>query len=179
MTKFRITFVFVLLIFSVLIGALKGQTNQENPKFSVSVKAAKPEVTLGADIDIAITTTNLTEKFLTFLFARQGNVAVGFEYFVLDEKGAPVAKYGTRYLQLPSGETVPYPPLPGKSMLGGIPPKENSQEGSRISDLYNFDHPGKYTIQVSRKEESSSTPVYSNIITVTVLAPEPAPDAAK
>jgi hypothetical protein len=172
-------FASVLLVLLVFSGALDGQMNPENPKFSLTIKASKPEVTLGSDIDIAITTTNLTEKFLTFLFGNQGNVAVGFEYFVLDEKSAPVAKYGTRYLHFPDGQTVEYPKPPGKSMLGGIPPGESSQTGSKISDIYNFDHPGKYTIQVSRKEESSSIPVYSNIITITVLAPPTVADAPK
>jgi hypothetical protein len=170
---------FAPLVLVFVMGALGAQTNPENQRFTLTIKAVKPEVTQGSDIDIAITTTNLTDKFLEFQFGNQGNVAIGFEYYVLDEKGAPVAKYGTRYLHFPDGQTVPYPKPPGKSMPGGIPPGQSSQGGSKISDLYNFDHPGKYTIQVSQTEESSTTPVYSNIITVTVVAPDPAPDAAK
>jgi hypothetical protein len=173
------TLAFVSLVLFAFAAALAGQSNSEKPTFTLEIKAAKPEVTLGSDIDLAITTRNISEKPLTFLFGNQGNVAVGFEYFVLDEKGAPVAKFATKYLSFPDGQTVPYPKPPGKSMSGGIPPGDSSYEGSKISDIYNFDHPGKYTIQVSRREQSSPTPVYSNTITITVVAPDPAPDAAK
>jgi len=179
MMKFMKTLAFVSLVLVVFAGALTGQTNPENPKFTVTIKAIMPEVTLGSDIDIAITTTNISEEPLSFLFGNRGNVAIGFEYIVLDEKGAPVAKHGTRYLHFPDGQTVPYPTPPGKSMSGGISPGKSSQGGSKVSDLYNFDHPGKYTIQVSQKEESSPTPVYSNTITITVVTPDPAPNAAK
>jgi hypothetical protein len=56
---------------------------------------------------------------------------------------------------------------------------------STISDDYNFDHPGKYTIRVW-KPATKGTPekpelnrVYSNTITITVVAPETPADAPK
>jgi hypothetical protein len=168
--------VFSLLGFVVFCGTLNAQTNPENPKFSLTIKTFKPEVTLGSAIDIAVTTTNISDETLIFQFGNHGNVAVAYQYDVRDEKGAPVAKYGQRYLHFPNGETVPYPSLPGRSMLGGIRPGESTEEGSMVSDIYNFDHPGKYTIQVSRKESWSPSPVYSNIITIIVVAPQPTSD---
>jgi len=167
------------LVLFVFAGVGDGQTNPEPPRFSLTIKAVKPEVTLGSDIDIAITTMNLTDNFLDFQFGNQGNVAIGYKYIVLDEKGVPVTKYGQRTKTLPNGGIWHIPSPPGKSMSGGIPPGDSSLQSSKISDLYKFDHPGKYTIQVSRAEESSPTPVYSNIITITVVDADSAPDAAK
>jgi hypothetical protein len=46
-----------------------------------------------------------------------------------------------------------------------------------VSDVYQVDHPGNYTIQVSRKEPGMPL-VQSNIITVTVLPAGSAPPAA-
>ena len=169
-----------LLVLVVFAGALAAQTNPEQPRFSVTIKALKSEVTLGSDIDIAITTTNLTDETLIFQFGRHGNVADGFEYDVRDEQGAPVAKHEEhRTKHLANGEIWHIPSPTGRSMLGRIRPGESSGRYSTISDIYKFDHPGKYTIQVSQKESGSLVPIYSNTITVTVVIPAPAADAAK
>lgn len=168
-----------LLGFVVFSVPLSAQTNPENPKFTLTIKADHSEVTLGSDIDISITIKNISDEPLRFLFASHGDVADGDQYDVWDEKGAPVAKYPEhRTAQLPNGETwhIPTPPS-GPSGLGGIRPGESVEEGSTVSEIYRFDHPGKYTIQVSRKESWSPSPIYSNIITITVLPASSSPQA--
>jgi hypothetical protein len=162
-----------LLVLVVFACTLHGQTNPVSPKFTLVIKAYKSEVALGSEIGIAITVKSISDEKFTYLFGNQGNVADGYEYDVRDEKGVPVARYGKRVLQLPNGETLQYPRPPGRSFVGEMRPGDSYEQGSTVSDIFQFDHPGKYTIQVSRKESWSPSPVYSNIITVTVLAPEP------
>jgi hypothetical protein len=166
---------FALLPPVVIVSALIAQTNPENPKFTLTIKAYKSEVTLGSDIGIAITVRSISDENFTYLFGNQGNVADGYEYDVRDEKGVPVAMYGKRTLHLPNGETLQYPRPPGRSFVGGMRPGDSYEQGSTISDIFQFDHPGKYTIQVSRKESWMPSPVYSNIITITVLLTDTKP----
>ena len=48
--------------------------------------------------------------------------------------------------------------LPGKSV----------EEGSEVGDIYDFNHPGRYTVQVSRQEQGMPI-VHSNSIVITVV----------
>ena len=61
-----------LLASVVLAVALSAQTNPDNPKFSLTIKADKPEVSLGSEIVFGITTTNLSDGPLVFDFGHQG-----------------------------------------------------------------------------------------------------------
>jgi hypothetical protein len=87
----------------------------------------------------------------------------GYRYDVRDELSAPVAKVVHNDPLYPKH-------LPGSVMIGKgeIRPGKSWDQIARISDVYSFDHPGKYTIQVSRRVSNSSV-IYSNIITITVL----------
>ncbi|MGB9408823.1 MAG: hypothetical protein WCA89_14900 [Terracidiphilus sp.] len=160
-----------LLGFVVFAFPINAQTNPENPKFTLTIKAYHSEVTLGSQFGIAITIRNISDKSLSFRFARHGAMADGDQYDVRENNGKQVARYGEqRTVQHPNGETWHIPAGPvGPSGVGWIRPGESTEEASMISDDYNFDHPGKYTIQVSRKESWSPSPIYSNIITITVL----------
>jgi hypothetical protein len=158
----------VLAVLFVFVGALTAQTNPDNPKFSLEIKTLKPEVVLGADIDIEIKLTNTSEEPITFAFGNRGGFPVGYKWEVRDEQGAPVARFGKRSVQLPNGQIWQVPPHPaGSDMDGQIEPGKNILQGARINNAFPFDHPGKYTIQVSRTMPWSPT-IYSNTITVTV-----------
>lgn len=155
------------------------QTNPENPKFSLTIKAIKPEVALGADVDIEIKITNTSEDPLTFDFSHHGGLPDGYQYEVRDEQGALAVRVGKRYVQFPNGDSIELPRiLPGSRTKGGVLPGKSQLCAARISEVYLFDHPGKYTIQASRKLPDMPE-VYSNIITVTVVAPTPGADAPK
>lgn len=173
MTKFLEILAFALLVPIGLTSALAAQTNPENPKFSLTITADKPEVTLGADIVIGIKITNLSEKPLTFTFGHHGGMPDGYQYDVRDEQGAAVAKVVHKNPLYPTK-------LPGSSIMGGgvIQPGKSIGEGAQISEVYQFGHPGKYSIQVSR-EVPWSPVIYSNIITVTVLPADRKPHAHK
>jgi hypothetical protein len=153
--------VFALLGSVVVAGALNAQTNPENQKFKLNIHAVKPVVALGSDVDIEIELTNTSDHPLTFEFGRSGNVATGYRYDVRDEQGEAVPKVAHHDPLEPSRP-------PGRSGKGEIQSGKSIGEAARISDVFQFDHPGKYTIQVSRVVPSSPT-IRSNIITVTVL----------
>jgi hypothetical protein len=88
-------------------------------------------------------------------------VASGYQYEVRDEQGAMAAKVVPRHLV-------------GRSGQGILKPGNSIESGTWISAVYQFDRPGKYTIQVSRKEPGMPL-VQSNIITITVLPAPPPP----
>lgn len=178
MMKYMKVIKFMLLMPVLFAGALAAQPNPEKPKFTISIRAENPEVISGSQFGISITIKNISDESLPFRFASHGDVSDGDRYDVRDEKGASVAKYGRRTVKLPNGETwhIPAPPV-GASGAGWIRPGESVEEGSMISEDYNFDHPGKYTIQVSRKESWMQSPIYSNTITITVLPAGSTPSA--
>ena len=179
---------FAFLAPVLIAGALAAQTNPEPAKFTIVISAEKPEVILGADIVIAITITNISEEGISIGCGYHGSVQSGYQYDMRDEQGTIVARFGPRYRQLPNGNMFRLPDRPpGNPMPGGcgIKPGGFMHVYSTISDDYNFDHPGKYTIRVW-KPATKGTPekpelnrVYSNTITITVVAPETPADAPK
>jgi len=167
-----------LLASVVLAVALSAQTNPDNPKFSLTIKADKPEVSLGSEIVFGITTTNLSDGPLVFDFGHQGGIPIGYQYDVRYEQGAQVARYEKeRTVQLPNGGTWHIPSPNVSKRIGGIQPGKSIEQGAIISEIYPFDRPGRYTIQVYRKESWMPSPIYSNIITITVLPAANEPSA--
>jgi hypothetical protein len=168
----------------VFSNVLIAQTIPDNPKLSLTIKALNSEVAQGSEFGIAITITNTSEESITLDFGHYGGMPRGYDFDIRDEQGKPVARYGKRYRQLPNGNTLQYPSeLPGSFRDGGIQPGKSIEQGAMLSEVYQFDHPGKYTIQASRKVPGVSV-VYSNTITITVLpaeskSPEDQPPAQK
>jgi len=181
MTRFMKALAFALLAPILSSSILSAQTNPEPPKFTILIRADKPEVTLGSDIAIAIKITNISAESLTFSFGYHGRMPDSYQFDMQDEQGVTVAKFGPRYRQLPNGNMFRLPDRPAGSMRwGGIEPGKSVEEHATISDDYNFDHPGKYTIRVwepatkGTPEKPELNRVYSNTITVTVLPATPA-----
>ena len=181
MMKFVKVSGFALLVFALSASEIAAQSNPEKPKFSLTIKAQRSEVAVGSDIQIEITITNTSDDPLIFASGRHGNLPDGYEYDVHDEQGTMAVKFGKRYVQLPDGNILQLPSRPaGSHSLGGqgIQPGKSIDELATISDVYQLNHPGKYTIQVSRKEPWSPT-IYSNTITISVMAAEPEAEAPK
>jgi hypothetical protein len=172
-------FAFAFLVLFASTTVISAQTTPENPKFKLVISSDKPEVILGSDIRIEITITNISEKTLEFSFTRFGNMPSGFQYDIRDEQDAEVAKFGKRYSHFSNGDTMEIPRPPGSMGWGVIKPGNSVMTSATISDDYNFDHPGKYTIRVWKPATKGTTEnpelnrVYSNTITITVGAPEP------
>lgn len=163
----KLTKILVLAFLSTVtsVTGLVAQTSSEIPKFTLTLRADNSVVTLGSDIEIGITITNISEDTLTLVFSRENNVESGYQYEVRDEQGAMASKVAEHN-----------PPMGGvgSSTRGILKPGDSIGSGTQISDVYQFDRPGKYTIQVSRKEPGMPL-VQSNIITVTVLPAPPPP----
>lgn len=186
MTQFMKVIIFAFLATAVSAGVLVAQSNPENPKFTIVISADKPEVTLGADITIAITITNISEEEISIACGYSGRVQDGYQYDMRDEQDAAVARFGSRYRKMPDGSMFRLPDrYPGDTRIGGcgIKPGGFMNVYSTISDEYNFDHPGKYTIRVW-KPATMGTPekpelnrIYSNTITITVVEPAAPTDA--
>ncbi|MGA3264947.1 MAG: hypothetical protein ABSC47_12995 [Terracidiphilus sp.] len=186
MMKFMRVLTFSLLAPVVFTGALTAQTNPEPPKFTIVISPDKSEVNLGSDIAIAITITNISEESLTFSFGYHGRMPDGYHFDMRDEQDAKVAKFGPRYRRLPNGNMFRLPDRPAGSMRwGAISPGKSVEEHATISDDYNFDHPGKYTIRVWKPatmgipDKPELNRVYSNTITVTVVVPTPEAETPK
>lgn len=191
MKKLILVSAFAFLALIVSAGVLGAQTSPDNPKFTILIAADKPEVALGSDIVIIITTTNTSEEPIRVSFGYHGNMPDGYQFDMQDEQGTLVAKFGPRYRQLPNGNNFRLPDRPAGSMRwGDLMPGKKMEIRAKLSDDYNFDHPGKYKIRVW-KPATPGTPelpelnrVYSNTITITVLPaesklPEDQPPAQK
>jgi hypothetical protein len=161
MPQFMKALVFAFLVSIAPANMLVAQTSSETPKFTLILSADNPEVTLGSNIEIWIKITNISEDTLTLVFGDWNGVATDYQYEVRDEQGAMVAKIVPRHLV-------------GSNRRGILKPGSSIGSGTLISAVYQFDRPGKYTIQVSRKEPGMPL-VQSNIITVTVLPAPPPP----
>jgi hypothetical protein len=177
MTKLLNVLAFALLAPFVFASVLAAQTGPEPPKLSIVISAEQPEVLLGSDIVIAITITNISDEGIGIECGNHGNVQDGYQYDLRDEQGTKVPKmvYNDGRPSRPPGN-----PMPGGC---GIKPGGFMKVYSTISDDYNFDHPGKYTIRVWKPatrgtpDKPESNRVYSNTITITVVEP-PTPAAA-
>jgi hypothetical protein len=110
------------------------------------------------------------------------NVADCDEYYtfdILDEQGRPVPeKERLRNLReslKPGGRRWRH------GLISEIEPGVSWKEQLFLSEYYDMSRPGKYTIQLQRKlpEELGKGTVKSNIITITVLPPDPPADEPK
>jgi hypothetical protein len=172
MTNFTRVIIFAFLVPGAFLNVLTAQLVSETPKFSLAIKAEKSEVVLGSDVAIRITITNISEETLTLSAGYHGNLPDGYQYEVRDEQGTLNARVGKRYHKLLNGETVQLPSrLSGSSRMGGLQPGKSIEDSATVSDVYQFNSPGKYTIQASRKLPGKPV-VRSNIITITVVAAE-------
>lgn len=148
----------------------------QGPKFTIDVNAVNPVIQLGSDVLVDVSVTNISEKPIPIpVLGWHGTLIDSIRYDVRDDRGAPVARYVQRYAKLSNGKTFPIPTrLPG-SFNGGsteiMPGKSDEiQHEGRISEVYSFDHLGKYTVQASIKAPGMPA-VHSNTITITVVAP--------
>jgi hypothetical protein len=182
----KITVIRTLILASLLViltPALRAQdaerlqalaANDTYPTFSLTLTSGTrnkimSEYRVGDDMWLTIVQTNLTNHDID-CSSVWGGIDRN-EYEATDEDGKPAVRYHrgtesyTHLCILPAGARLPDEVL--------------------INRVFKLNRPGKYTIRVSRqepfvKDEKGEPPViWSNPITITVLAPEPAPDAAK
>ena len=136
--------------------ALCQQAN--NPPFKIAITAENSTVVAGADISIKVSLTNTSDHDVRegVMYGR-GNIASIYRFEVRDEHGKLVPK-----------RTYPHPELglPGSVRFSPISPKQTITEDQEVSALYDMRKPGKYTIQVWKRDPKDD--IKSNIVTITV-----------
>jgi hypothetical protein len=133
--------------------------------FSIAIRAPEDEVQLGSDARVVITLKNLSTKQV--LIARHtGSDSAEFSYRIVvrDAEGRDVEEsaYG-RGIRDERAQAA------GRSMVDYVQPGGVSVQMAHVGKLVNLRRPGRYTVQVSRKDPASGVTVKSNEITLSVV----------
>jgi hypothetical protein len=145
--------------------------SQEPPtKFSLAISGPQ-SVAVDSPFRIEIKITNISKVTLHLAAGYSGNLPYGYKYIVRDEKDDLVSEdpLCTRSMETPPGGMRPPCRTPGSYINGLLRPGGSWAAAAQLTDLYWFVRPGKYTIQVSRREVGMPV-VYSNVLTLQVLA---------
>ena len=165
-----------ILLAIAIFGTAVTAYSQASP-FTIVISAAKSQVTAGDPVDLKVVMTNTSDHDVDCTTNGSNALDRSYEYEVKDEKGQPVRKIEKEHH---GGSSIwPCVLKPGQT---------DTPSGGRISVLYDFSRPGKYTIQVSRRvwgdenrpgtyeKGSGQTGILKSItITVTVVAPSMGP----
>ena len=147
---------YCLLLFVSL--ALCQQSN--NPPFKIAITAESPTVVAGNDVSIKVSLTNTSDHDVyEGAMYRLGNLDTSFQFEVRDEHGKMVPK-----------RVYPHPELAtGSVRFRTISRGETYTQDQLVSALYDMRKPGKYTIQVFRRDsDNPKNDIKSNIVTVMV-----------
>jgi hypothetical protein len=154
--------VFYCILLSVSF-ALCQQSN--NLPFKIAITSAPATVVAGAEVSITVSLTNKSDHDVNggIMYSR-GNLASIFRFEVHDEHGKLVPK-----------RTYPHPELgfPFSVKETNISAGETLVLEQEVSALYDMQKPGKYTIQVWRRDPKYD--IKSNVVTVTVTPKDKAP----
>jgi hypothetical protein len=145
--------------------------------FTLTLGAARYEVKVGDPVDISVVMTNTSDHDVDCTTVSSNALDRSYEYDVRNEQGQRVKKIEKEHH---GGSSIwPCVLKPGQT---------DTPSGGRISVLYDFSRPGKYTIQVFRsvfgdqgrprtfgKGSDHAPVVASNTITVTVNRAEVGP----
>jgi len=136
---------------------------------SLSIEIDKSSVKLGDEIPIKILLKNNTDQSIRLSKTRtSGDGSFEYKVDVGREDHAVVAK---KYVEkLRRKEVQPDIPPVGSVQFFTIQPGETDKDGVNISNRYEFDKPGKYSVQIERAlpESLGGGVIKSNTITVTV-----------
>jgi hypothetical protein len=128
---------------------------------------------MGSAVSIKVTLTNISNPDFVY---NPGNF--GEDVNVWDESHSPVKAtpegevfkgLGDNHKTLPNGMYSFEMRGNGNGKLLPLKPKESVSWDITISDLFDFRSPGKYTIEVTRKDFDSKAIVKSNTVTITVI----------
>jgi hypothetical protein len=150
--------------------------HSQAPPFNLTLSAVEPRLIAGSPVDLEVVMTNTSNHEVDCTSNYSNALDRNYLYDVRDAEGWPVPRIEKKYH---GGFNIwPCTLKPGQSDNPG---------GGRISILYDFSQPGKYTIQVSRAQwgdenrpETAGTNkvqlpfVKSNTISIEVLPGGPA-----
>jgi hypothetical protein len=147
---------FCCLLLSV--GLAVGQ--QSKMPFKIAISLESSTIVAGDDVTIDVSLTNTSTQIVSEGAMYIGGIELDstLRFEVLDEHKKP----------------VPIRHYPNEGLRGGsvrfsdFKPGETSTQHQRVSNLYDMRKPGKYTIQVWKRNPDYD--IKSNILTVTVTA---------
>ncbi len=141
---------------------------QPNPApFKIAISSDTPTVIAESDVSIKVSLTNTSNQDVDegVMYMDGINLDSTFRFEVRDEHGKLVFK-----------RTYPYEELrTGHVRFRTIRAGENLTQSQPVSALYDMRKPGKYTIQVWRRNPDYD--IKSNIVTVTVTPRDKKPRA--
>jgi len=151
-----------------IVGPIK-HPGATKPSFTLTVRAEThdtdpSEFRAGSRVRITVTMTNTTDHEIDRSGMFYHGVDASFFYDVKDEDGKQPEKVVHLHPELDTA----------KPFWSGVLPGEPGLTKTDLSQLYKFDRPGKYFIQVSRPDndclDANGKPavVKSNIITITI-----------
>lgn len=135
-----------------------------SPSFTLNLGPKKAEIRTGEDVWIKIIQTNTSSHRVSCAYSGGNAVNTRYSYEVSYEDGKPAGKV----------TKSPDVPPPDDYMQCEIDPGESNTNTICVSNVFAFDKPGKYTVQVWRLDpdtkDSQGNPakVYSNTITITI-----------
>jgi hypothetical protein len=136
-----------------------------NPPFKIAISAESSTIAAGDDVTIKVSLTNTSNQVVHEGVMYKSGIdldsTLGFE--VLNEHEKPVPK-----------RTYPHEELRGGSVrFRDFQPGETITQHQQVSALYDMRKPGRYTIQVWRRNPQYD--IKSNIITVTATPKDKVP----
>jgi hypothetical protein len=144
--------------FLLSVGIALGQQST-NPPFRIAISPESSTVVAEADVWIKVSLTNTSDQEISegVGYISGTNLDSTLRFEVRDKHGKLVPK-----------RTYPHPELgyPGSVRFRTISLGATLTQDQRVSALYDMRKPGKYTIQVWRR--NSDYDIKSNIVTVTV-----------
>jgi hypothetical protein len=161
----------ITMIGVVILGACLcdiGVKAQTTP-LSLSIEIDNSSVKLGADIQVKATIKNNTDQGIQLSELRTaGDLHLEYKVNVERDDHTAVAK---KYAEKLRRHEVSWDPLADGSVhFVPIQPGETHEDSVNISNRYEFDKPGKYSIQIERElpESLGGGVIKSNTITVMV-----------
>jgi hypothetical protein len=127
-----------ILFALALLGTVAMAESQTTP-FTLTLNAVEPQVVAGSPVDVEVVMTNTSNHDVSCTSSYSNGLDRNYQYDVRDAEGRPVPQIESKYH---GGVSV------WKCSLD--PGESDNPKGGRISVLYDFSRPGKYTIQVSR-----------------------------
>jgi hypothetical protein len=156
-----------LMLCVTLAPSLANKSAQSAPHagragFKVTIISSQEVVRAGSDVKIQYSVTNTSAKQL--VFSRVGDRDFTFHLEVRDSQGQelPPKKGSAERMMLEGDPDMPF----GGSHRYYVDPGESVKAELIVTNTYDLNLPGKYTIQVWRTDDVTKAIVKSNIITV-------------
>src|SRR6266446_2911509 len=132
----------ILLLTAICAGPTPAQKHTAKPPFTLVLTAEKPTVSLGSDVWVKIRWTNTSDQSLdaSANILDATNVDPNFLFELLDASGHPVPRKVYRF-----------PQNFGHADFGTLKAGDSITHDVNLVRLFDLKHPGKYTLQVSRR----------------------------